>query len=141
MLILLNWPGLLKTDNINRMIRLSVITLSGFHCNLKILTFQAGIEISACEIFYLNVREKYFWFFFLTFKMAKIKINGYFFYVRDSSVNKRQWIFFSERPFCHRRIWSWACWTGWRRSTCSSWRSTPINPDLTGFNRILTEVK
>ncbi len=31
-LILLNWPGLLKTDNNNSMITLSMNTISGFHC-------------------------------------------------------------------------------------------------------------
>ncbi len=39
LLFLAMWPGLCKTDNINQMITLSVITLSGFHCSYKTLQF------------------------------------------------------------------------------------------------------
>ncbi len=33
LLVWLKWPGLCRTDNINRMITLTVITISGAHCN------------------------------------------------------------------------------------------------------------
>jgi hypothetical protein len=37
-----NWPGLFKYDNINRIIALSVITLSGAHCSYISCNFPIG---------------------------------------------------------------------------------------------------
>ena len=44
LLIWTNRTGLLKCDNINRMITLSVITLSGFHCILLLAIYKMAIN-------------------------------------------------------------------------------------------------
>ncbi len=49
MLILFKWPGLFQSDNINQMITLTVITLSGFYCTSIIMKMSRVEKIMVIE--------------------------------------------------------------------------------------------